>query len=65
MSYIDDFTFAVSLPVKQRLIDFANHAGAMFMEMDAIRIVRGRCDDVPVSNRMIFRGNRPVIELNG
>ncbi len=47
MSYIDGFVLAVPTANKQKFIDHANTADAMFKEMGAIRIVECWQDDVP------------------
>ncbi|MBX9643911.1 MAG: DUF1428 domain-containing protein [Novosphingobium sp.] len=55
MSYIDGFVIACSEANKQKFIDHARTADAMFIEMGATRVVECWGDDVPDGTTTDFR----------
>lgn len=55
MSYIDGFVIACSEANKQKFIDHARTADAMFIEMGATRVVECWGDDVPEGTTTDFR----------
>lgn len=55
MSYIDGFVIACPKANRQKFIDHARHADALFMEMGAIRVVECWGDDVPDGKTTDFR----------
>lgn len=56
MSYIDGFVVAVPKANKQKFIDHAQKADAVFMEMGAIRVLECWQDDVPKGKVTDFYG---------
>ena len=55
MKYIDGFVIAVPKANKQKFIDHANMADAMFIELGATRILECWGDDVPAGKTTDFR----------
>lgn len=55
MAYIDGFVIAVPKANKQKFIDHANMADAMFIELGATRILECWGDDVPAGTTTDFR----------
>lgn len=55
MTYIDGFVIACPEANKQKLIDHANTADSMFIEMGALRVVECWGDDVPEGQTTDFR----------
>jgi uncharacterized protein YbaA (DUF1428 family) len=54
MAYIDGFVLAVPTADKQKFIDHANKADALFIEFGATRIVECWGDDVPAGKQTDF-----------
>ncbi len=55
MAYIDGFVIAVPKANKQKFVDHANMADAMFLEMGATRVLECWADDVPAGTTTDFR----------
>jgi uncharacterized protein YbaA (DUF1428 family) len=55
MSYIDGFVIAVPKANRQKFIDHATTADAMFIEMGATRVLECWADDVPEGKLTDFR----------
>jgi len=56
MNYVDGFVIAVPAANKQKYIDHAKQAIAIFKKLGAIRMVECWGDDVPVGKVTDFRG---------
>jgi uncharacterized protein YbaA (DUF1428 family) len=55
MSYIDGFVLAVPSANKQKFLDHANKADALFLELGALRVLECWGDDVPTGKLTDFR----------
>jgi len=55
MSYIDGFVLAVPTANKQKFLDHAGKADALFIEQGALRVLECWGDDVPVGQQTDFR----------